>query len=130
MAATEALIQKIQSGELDVHAVEVMACPGGCVGGGGQPCQNDSKARQTRATEIYNIDSKMVLHKAQDNEDLDKIFNKYWGGCCNHETHHDLHTHYHPKRQIAGNDIVIKDAEGPEVTVCLGEGCLKKVPWL
>lgn len=126
LAATEALIQKIQSGELEVHAVEVMACPSGCVGGGGQPCQNNLQTRKARAKEIYDIDSKLVLHKAQDNKDLDNIFNKYWGGCCNHETHHDLHTHYHPKRQIAGNDIIIKDADGPEITVCLGEGCLKK----
>jgi len=126
LAATEALIQKIQAGELEVHAVEVMACPGGCVGGGGQPFQNDSKARQARAKEIYNIDAQMVLHKAQDNEDLDRIFEKYWGGCCNQETHHDLHTHYQPRKRIAGSDIVIKDAQGPEITVCLGEGCMKK----
>lgn len=126
LAAAEALIQQIQSGELEVHAVEVMACPGGCVGGGGQPARNDGVARLARAKEIYNIDSKMELHKAQDNEDLDKIFEKYWGGCCNHETHHDLHTHYHPKKRIANNDIVIKENEGPEVTVCLGEGCMKK----
>ncbi|SHE33952.1 [FeFe] hydrogenase, group A [Desulforamulus putei] len=126
LAAAEELIKKIQSGELTVHAVEVMACPGGCVGGGGQPFQNDGERRQARAREIYNIDAKLVLHKAQDNEDLDKIFEKYWGGCCNHETHHDLHTHYRPKKRIAGNEILIKDGEGPEITVCLGEGCLKK----
>ncbi len=126
LAAAEALIEKIQSGELNVHAVEIMACPGGCVGGGGQPFQNNSEHRLARAKEIYNIDSKLVLHKAQDNEDLDKIFEKYWNGCCNHETHHDLHTHYQAKKRIAGNEIVIKDGEGPEITVCLGEGCLKK----
>ncbi|MEG6511291.1 [FeFe] hydrogenase, group A [Desulforamulus ruminis] len=125
LAAAEELIKKIQSGELEVHAVEVMACPAGCVGGGGQPAQNDRKARQCRSDEIYNIDSKMVLHKAQDNEDLDKIFQKYWGGCCNHDTHHDLHTHYHAKKRISGNEIVIKDGEGPEITVCLCESCMK-----
>lgn len=126
LAAAEALIEKIKSGELEVHAVEVMACPGGCVGGGGQPFQNDSAARSARAKEIYNIDTRMVLHKAQDNQDLNKIFEKYWGGCCNHDTHHDLHTHYHPRKRITGNDILIKDAAGPEITVCLGEGCIKK----
>lgn len=126
LAAAEKLINKIQSGELNVHAVEIMACPGGCVGGGGQPCQNNKAARLARANEIYNIDAKLVLHKAQDNEDLDNIFEKYWGGPCNHDTHHDLHTHYQPKKRIAGNEIVIKEAPGPEITVCLGEGCMKK----
>ncbi|ABO50182.1 NAD(P)-dependent iron-only hydrogenase catalytic subunit [Desulforamulus reducens MI-1] len=126
LSATEALIQKIQSGELDVQAVEVMACPGGCVGGGGQPFQNDNEHRKARASEIYGIDAKLELHKAQDNEDLNKIFEKYWGGCCNHDTHHDLHTHYNPKRRVAGNEIVIKDGNGPEITVCIGEGCMKK----
>lgn len=126
LAAAEALIEKIQSGELNVHAVEIMACPGGCVGGGGQPYQNDGEHRLARAKEIYNIDSKLTLHKAQDNEDLDKVFEKYWNGCCNHDTHHDLHTHYQSKKRIAGNEIVIKEGEGPEITVCLGEGCMKK----
>lgn len=126
LAAAEALIEKIQSGELNVHAVEIMACPGGCVGGGGQPFQNDREHRLARANEIYNIDSKLVLHKAQDNEDLDKVFEKYWNGCCNHDTHHDLHTHYQPKKRIAGNEIVIKEGEGPEITVCLGESCMRK----
>lgn len=126
LAAAEELIAKIQSGELNIHAVEVMACPGGCVGGGGQPFHNDSTTRKARSNEIYNIDSKLELHKAQDNEDLDKIFEKYWGGCCNHETHHDLHTHYQAKKRVAGNDIIIKDGDGPEITVCIGEGCIKK----
>ncbi|GAB6157323.1 NADH-dependent [FeFe] hydrogenase, group A6 [Desulfotomaculum varum] len=126
LAAAEELIKKIQSGQITVHAVEVMACPGGCVGGGGQPFVNDSEKRLARSREIYNIDAQLVLHKAQDNEDLENIFEKYWGGCCNHETHHDLHTHYHPKKRIAGNEILIKDGTGPEITICLGEGCLKK----
>ncbi|CCO07237.1 [FeFe] hydrogenase, group A [Desulforamulus hydrothermalis] len=126
LAAAEELIKKIQSGQIEVHAVEVMACPGGCVGGGGQPFVNDQEHRLARAKEIYNIDAQLELHKAQDNEDLENIFQKYWGGCCNHETHHDLHTHYQPKKRIVGNEILIKDGTGPEITVCLGEGCLKK----
>lgn len=126
LAATEELIKKIQYGELNVHAVEVMACPGGCVGGGGQPFQNNTEKRKERAKEIYNIDSKLELHKAQDNQDLDNIFEKYWNGSCNHETHHDLHTHYQARKRIAGNELVIKDGDGPEITVCLGEGCMKK----
>ncbi|GAB6181121.1 [FeFe] hydrogenase, group A [Desulfotomaculum defluvii] len=126
LAATEELIQKIQAGELNIQAVEVMACPGGCVGGGGQPFQNDLEHRKARAKEIYHIDSKLELHKAQDNDDLNNIFEKYWGGCCNHDTHHELHTHYQPKKRVAGNEMIIQDVDGPEITVCLGEGCIKK----
>ena len=59
------------------QCVEVMACPGGCIGGGGQPLPQDKQIRQKRAQALYNIDEKKKIRTAFDNPDLQKIYKEF-----------------------------------------------------
>lgn len=124
---TEKLIQQIKNGEADYHAIEVMCCPTGCVGGGGQPCVNDTAARIRRIKDTYKLDQVMQVHKAQDNVYVDKILKDWFGGAGTEAGHHDLHTHYTPRKRVVAPDItVIKPEEGDasvHVSVCVGTGC-------
>lgn len=125
LANAEKLINGIKSGEAVYDAVEVMACPGGCVGGGGQPDINNTTARISRAGKIYDLDRVQQLHKPQDNYFVGKAFDEWFGGVNNHDTHHVLHTSYVPRRRINGKPIVLKESKSEplQVSVCLGTGC-------
>lgn len=126
LANAEKLLQRIKSGEAEYHAIEIMACPGGCVGGGGQPDTNDMAARIRRIRDIYNLDAVEQIHKAQDNVFVNKILDEWFGGPANKQTHHDLHTSYIPRRRITGKPIEvngIKDTKTVNVSVCVGTGC-------
>ncbi len=127
LANVEKLLQQIKNGEAEYHLIEVMACPGGCVGGGGQPNNSEMKNRIKRAGEIYAIDKTTQLHKAQDNTYANQAFEKYYKGINTEETHHELHTHYTPRRRISGKSIDVNKETNPgetlEVQVCVGTGC-------
>ncbi len=85
------------------HFVEFMACPGGCLGGGGQPIPTSPEIRQARAKAIYDEDSSLTLRKSHENPVILKIYDEFLkGGPCCHKSHDLLHTHY-TKR---GNKIV------------------------
>ncbi|MTI81990.1 MAG: 4Fe-4S dicluster domain-containing protein [Firmicutes bacterium] len=122
----EKLIQRIKNGEADYHVVEVMSCPGGCIGGGGQPDVNDTAARVRRLKEIYDLDAVKQVHKAQDNIYVNKILEEWFGGAGSSGTHHDLHTTYTPRRRITGKPIDINTSEkgdSVQISVCVGTGC-------
>ena len=61
------VIEKVKAGEADYHFVEVMACPGGCIGGGGQPYPTDEDVRLDRIGAIYDADAKMKYRKSHEN---------------------------------------------------------------
>jgi NADH-quinone oxidoreductase subunit G len=122
----EKLIQKIKNGEAFYHAVEVMSCPTGCVGGGGQPEVNDTATRVQRLKEIYRLDAIEQVHKAQDNIYVNKILKEWFDGAASESTHHDLHTGYTPRRRITGKPIEVngsKEGGSVHVQVCVGTGC-------
>lgn len=126
IANAEKLIQRIKNGEANYHAVEVMACPGGCIGGGGQPEVNDTAARVQRLKTIYNLDTMEQVHKAQDNIYVNHIIDQWLNGTGSAKAHHELHTQYVPRRRITGKPIEI--TQFPEevpvnVSVCVGTGC-------
>lgn len=127
LANAEKLIRQIQSGEAEYHLIEVMACPGGCVGGGGQPFVNDTRARIQRAQDLYSQDKVTQIHRPQDNYYVEQAFQKYYQGFNTHETHHDLHTCYTPRRRISGKPIAVSEkgeqTEALVVEVCVGTGC-------
>ena len=97
--AAKQLIKKIQAGEATYHFVEVMACPGGCVNGGGQPIVNastrmDVDPRVARAAGLYAEDEAKTIRKSHENPDIIKVYEEYLGKPGSHKAHDLLHTTY------------------------------------
>jgi len=90
-----ALMEDIKNGKAEVDFIEVMACPGGCVSGGGQPITDRADFRTERARGLYDTDKDRQLQKPQDNFWVEDCYRKAFGGKPgSHEAHHDLHTGY------------------------------------
>jgi len=80
------------------HFIEFMACPGGCIGGGGQPIPTSLEIRTARAKAIYTEDESLELRKSHDNPYVKMIYEKFLtDGPCGHLSHKLLHTHYTPR---------------------------------
>ncbi len=97
--AAKRLIKKIQAGEATYHFVEVMACPGGCVNGGGQPIVDastrmDVDPRVARAAGLYAEDEAKTIRKSHENPDIKKVYAEYLGEPGAHKAHELLHTTY------------------------------------
>ncbi len=93
------LLNMVKAGELDVQFIEIMACPGGCVNGGGQPIQPASvrmnmDLRAVRASVLYNDDANCDVRKSQDNLAVQKIYDEFLGEPNSHKAHEILHTTY------------------------------------
>jgi NADH-quinone oxidoreductase subunit G len=80
--------------ELPYHFIEVMACPGGCVGGGGQPYGVTDELRAARAGGLYDEDSKCVLRYSHENQYVKQLYKEFLGEPNGEKSHHLLHTHY------------------------------------
>jgi len=82
----------------ECHFIEFMACPGGCIGGGGQPIPTSIEIRQARAKAIYAEDESLEMRKSHDNPYVKMIYEKFFTeGPCGHLSHKLLHTHYTPR---------------------------------
>jgi len=80
------------------HFIEFMACPGGCLGGGGQPIPTNADIRARRAGAIYQADEAYAVRKSHENPVVLQLYKEFLtGGPCGHESHHLLHTHYTPR---------------------------------
>ncbi|MDD3014446.1 MAG: NADH-dependent [FeFe] hydrogenase, group A6 [Candidatus Gastranaerophilales bacterium] len=89
------LMDRIKKGEASYDVVEVMACPGGCIGGAGQPSSNKtSNAKACRAKGLYEADDRMPLHKSQENPQVQEIYGKELEKPNSKLAHELLHTHY------------------------------------
>jgi len=93
------LLEKIKAGEANYHFVEVMACPGGCVNGGGQPIQPSSvrswvDLRTERAKAIYDEDKALPIRKSHENPAIKMLYNEFFEKPGSHKAHELLHTHY------------------------------------
>lgn len=79
----------------ECHFIEFMACPGGCLGGGGQPIPTSKEIREKRATAIYNEDKSLPVRKSHENRHISEIYDKFLKeGPCSEFSHKLLHTHY------------------------------------
>lgn len=123
----EALIGKIQTGEAAYDIVEVMACPGGCVAGGGQPVSYDSAIIEKRKAALKNAGKVNPVHLPEENPYLQKIIEKMLDGeVGGHKAHELLHTSYQSRKRIEFDGLSLTDAghEAPvEVNVCVGTSC-------
>jgi NADP-reducing hydrogenase subunit HndD len=89
------LLDEVKSGKSDFTAIEVMACPGGCIGGGGQPLHHgNSEILKARAAALYKEDRLKPLRKSHENPFIIKLYEEYLGKPGSEKSHHLLHTHY------------------------------------
>jgi len=79
------------------HFIEVMACPGGCIGGGGQPYGVTDKLRIARTKGLYADDERSAIRKSHDNPEVKALYEEFLGAPLSHKAHELLHTHYQPK---------------------------------
>lgn len=86
------LLRKIERGEVHYDFVEVMACPGGCVGGGGQPIHDGQELAFERGKRLYDLDEQAVCRFSHENEDVLKMYEDYFGKPMSHRAHMLLHT--------------------------------------
>lgn len=93
-ANAKTIMQKIENNEAPWHFIEIMACPGGCLGGGGQPIPTSSKIRKARARAIYDEDSHMAIRKSHENPQVQTLYKEFLTEPLSEKSHHLLHTHY------------------------------------
>ena len=92
------LLERVRKGEEQFHAIEVMACPGGCIGGAGQPYHHgDSSIIKKRFDATYEEDRNKPIRKSHENPSIIKLYKEFLGEPCGHKSHELLHTHYFDK---------------------------------
>jgi NADH-quinone oxidoreductase subunit G len=133
---------KNDTGAPRYQLIEVMACPGGCVGGGGQPCTINAGSKYSRAKGLYDIDRAQVIRKSQDNPFISSLYERWLDKPNSAEAHHALHTEYGERKRIHGVQILLSDetdtietsttegldpilspVEPVSVSVCVGTSC-------
>lgn len=102
----EKALQEIKNGTADFQMLEVMACPGGCINGGGQPRScDDSKIKQERADGLYKEDNELPVRKSHMNPSIQKLYQEYLEHPGSHKSHEILHTVYTDKFAGSYRDI-------------------------
>ena len=98
----KAIMDEVRDGNpRGFHAIEVMACPGGCIGGAGQPYHHgDSQILKQRLQALYREDESKVLRKSHENPYVQEVYNNYFRKPLSHKAHELLHTHYTPKERL------------------------------
>ena len=95
------LLQQIRDGRDDIHFIEVMACPGGCISGGGQPLSTDPTAVRKRMQALYQIDGAEPVRTAHENAAVQRLYEEFLGEPLSEKSHELLHTHYAERSVLA-----------------------------
>ncbi len=117
------LVKQVEDGTANYHFLEVMACPGGCIGGGGQPRSKDKEILQKRQAALYGVDERKTLRRSHENPIVVEIYDKYLGEPCGEKSHELLHTHY-VECGPGKFDITAPPPEVPACDIPLEEECL------
>ncbi len=88
------LLEEIKAGRRNPHFIEVMTCPGGCIGGGGQPFNGDRANVVERMKALYEIDKTEALRTSHHNKSIQRLYSEFLGEPLGHKSHDLLHTHY------------------------------------
>ena len=121
--------EQVRAGKSHYDLIEVMACPGGCIGGAGQPISTARDSRALRTKGLYNADKMLQLHKSQDNVFITECYAKFLGEIGGEKAHHLLHTTYQSRRRISDESLPLmqsKNEDKVKVSVCLGTNCFLK----
>lgn len=98
LANARQLMEQVANGTSPYHFIEVMCCPGGCIGGGGQPIPTTNAVRERRIRAIYSVDEAMTLRKSHQNPAVAKLYEEYLKRPLGHKSHMLLHTEYVERR--------------------------------
>ncbi len=94
------LLEDIKKGKSQFHAIEIMACPGGCIGGGGQPLHHgNSQILIDRQKALYKEDAGKAIRKSHENPFIQTLYKEYLGEPCGERSHELLHTHYFDRKK-------------------------------
>ncbi|WP_371363697.1 NADP-reducing hydrogenase subunit HndD [Sporomusa rhizae] len=93
------ILDKIRAGECDYQFVEIMCCPGGCIGGGGQPWGTTKATKEARMAGLYQADRDLPIRQSHKNPAVKALYDEYLGKPLGHKSHELLHTHYHPRHK-------------------------------
>jgi NADP-reducing hydrogenase subunit HndD len=99
LAHAKRVMQSVKDGSASYHFIEIMACPGGCLGGGGQPIPTNRDIRTKRKEAIYSEDMGMPIRKSHENPEVAEIYKEFLGQPLGHKSHELLHTHYTPRKR-------------------------------
>ncbi len=94
------VLDEVKNGTSKYHFVEVMACPGGCINGGGQPIHQRAEKLQKRMRALYQIDANMKTRRSHENESVKVLYKEFLGEPNSHKAHEILHTHYYDRKKI------------------------------
>ena len=94
------LLDEIRAGRSDIHFIEVMTCPGGCIAGGGQLLGVDPDAVKQRMQKLYNIDRDERVHFSHRNTQVQRLYDEFLGKPLGKKSHELLHTHYHKRENV------------------------------
>lgn len=97
LGSARKMLERIKAGTADYQFIEVMACPGGCIGGGGQPVPVNREIRQKRREALFDCDRMNELRKSHENPEIKALYDNWLGKPLGEKAHHLLHTHYSPK---------------------------------
>ncbi len=120
------IAEQVRAGRADYDFIEVMACPGGCIAGAGQPVSFEPDVKQRRAEGLYNADKTLQLHSAQENPYLAKCYASTLDGIGGHRAHELLHTGYRSRKRVMDEGFSVLDpsaSKALEINVCVGTGC-------
>ena len=94
------MMDRLEKGECDYDFIEIMACPGGCIGGGGQPYDTTNEIRKKRIASLYEIDKSLPYRKSHENPDIITLYKDFLGEPLSDKSHHLLHTNYHQVHKL------------------------------
>jgi iron-only hydrogenase group A len=97
------ILDQVQSGTSKHHFIEVMACPGGCINGGGQPIHQIPEKVAKRIKALYRIDENAKTRKSHENKSVQTLYREFFGEPNSHKAHEILHTEYFDKKKILRN---------------------------
>lgn len=94
------ILDQIKKGRTDLHFIEVMTCPGGCIAGGGQPFTTNLDALRARMKALYEIDRDARIRTSHGNPYIQRLYQEFLGEPLSHKSHELLHTHYHQREVL------------------------------
>lgn len=129
LANARRVAEKVSKGDLNYDIIEVMACPGGCVGGAGQPVSFDSGAIKKRTKGLYDADKMLQLHKSQENPYIIEAYEKVLKKPGSAIAHEMLHTKYYSRSRISQKGMPLiagETKDALQINICVGTNCFTK----